>query len=107
LRDLSQVFNRNDNRWEHYWTHVHRPGKKQGRNAKYSLRRVLTYISDLEHIDKLYTKWRNKLHYDYNPETDPQVLEEAKSDDERSVKEEPRSMSPLDVKEVYTIHCKV
>ncbi|KAH6085709.1 hypothetical protein HBI67_003920 [Parastagonospora nodorum] len=70
-------FNRNDNCWEHYWTHVHRPGKKNGRNKKHSLKRVLSFIQDSKHIEKLHNKWRKEVGYEYDPETDPQALEEA------------------------------
>jgi hypothetical protein len=69
-------FNRNDNCWEHYWTHVHRPGKKNGRNKKHSLRRVLTYITDPKHTEKLLNKWRKEVGYEYDPENDPQVQDE-------------------------------
>jgi hypothetical protein len=69
-------FNRNDNCWEHYWTHVHRPGKKNGRNKKHSLRRVLTYITDPKHTEKLLNKWMKEVGYEYDPENDPQAQDE-------------------------------
>jgi hypothetical protein len=69
-------FNRNDNCWEHYWTHVHRPGKKDGRNKKCSLRRVLTFIDDPKHIEKLHNKWLKEVGYEYSPARDTKVQEE-------------------------------
>jgi hypothetical protein len=75
-------FNRNDNCWEHYWTHVHRPGKKNGRNKKHSLRRVLTYITDPKHTEKLQNKWRKEVGYEYDPRNDPQVQEEEHTEDD-------------------------
>jgi hypothetical protein len=104
-----KLFNRNDNCWEHYWTHVHRPGKKQGRNKKFSLRRVLTYISDPKHIEKLMTKWFNELQYTYDAERDPQVQEdpplEDDNDEDHDIPE--CSMSPVIKQENYTFRCKV
>ncbi|KAL5115465.1 hypothetical protein ACEQ8H_006606 [Pleosporales sp. CAS-2024a] len=69
-------FNRNDNCWEHYWTHVHRPGRKNGRNKKQSLKRVLTFIQDPKHREKLLNKWRKEVGYDYDDESDPQAQDE-------------------------------
>jgi hypothetical protein len=80
-------FNRNDNCWEHYWTHVHRPGKKNGRNKKHSLRRVLTYITDPKHAEKLYNKWRKEVGYEYDANSDSQAQ------DEEHVEEEAASSS--------------
>ncbi|KAF2025723.1 hypothetical protein EK21DRAFT_116503 [Setomelanomma holmii] len=74
-------FNRNDNCWEHHWTHVHRPGKKDGRNKKCSLRRVLTFIDDPKHIEKLQNKWKKEVGYDYSPVSDPKVQEEEAAGD--------------------------
>lgn len=75
-------FNRNDNCWEHYWTHVHRPGKKNGRNKKHSLKRVLTYIIDPKHTEKLLNKWQKEVGYEYDPNNDSAVLEEEQLDEE-------------------------
>jgi hypothetical protein len=75
-------FNRNDNCWEHYWTHVHRPGKKNGRNTKHSLQRVLTYISDPKHTEKLLNKWRKEVGYEYDASNDPQIQEEDHGEDD-------------------------
>lgn len=75
-------FNRNDNCWEHYWTHVHRPGKKNGRNKKHSLKRVLTYITDPKHTEKLLNKWQKEVGYEYDPNNDSAVLEEEQLDEE-------------------------
>lgn len=61
-------FNRNDNCWAHGFTHVHRPGKKDGRNAKFSLRQVTSVISDPKHIEKLLKDWKKEVGSDYNPE---------------------------------------
>jgi hypothetical protein len=69
-------FNRNDNCWAHYWTHVHRPGKKDGRNIKYSLRRVLTYISDPKLTEKLLTVWLREVGYEYDASKDVRSIEE-------------------------------
>jgi hypothetical protein len=77
-------FNRNDNCWEHYWTHVHRPGKKNGRNKKHSLQRVLSFIQDSKHIEKLHNKWRKEVGYEYDARTDPQAQEEDHMDDDIS-----------------------
>ncbi|KAF1914560.1 hypothetical protein BDU57DRAFT_519619 [Ampelomyces quisqualis] len=75
-------FNRNDNCWEHYWTHVHRPGKKNGRNKKYSLSHVLTYITDPKHIEKLHNKWLKEVGYEYDARSDPQAQNEERNEDE-------------------------
>lgn len=75
-------FNRNDNCWEHYWTHVHRPGKKNGRNTKHSLQQVLTYITDSKYIEKLMNKWRKEVGYEYDPQNHPQAQEEEQVDGE-------------------------
>jgi hypothetical protein len=83
-------FNRNDNCWEHYWTHVHRPGKKNGRNKKHSLRRVLTYITDPKHTEKLLNKWRKEVGYEYDPRSD------AQAQDEEHVEEEAASSTATD-----------
>jgi hypothetical protein len=72
-------FNRVDNGWEHSWTHTRRPGKKDGRNFKTSLRHVLKYATEPKHKDKLLNKWKNELHYDYCPE----VEQEEEDDEER------------------------
>ncbi|KAF2828152.1 hypothetical protein CC86DRAFT_393295 [Ophiobolus disseminans] len=77
----NRSFNRNDNFWEHYWTHVRRPGKKDGRNKKRSPRRVLTYITDPKYVEKLHNKWKNEVHHEYDPETEPVNEEEESSDD--------------------------
>ncbi|CAO2652420.1 Nn.00g007030.m01.CDS01 [Neocucurbitaria sp. VM-36] len=61
-------FNRNDNCWAHGFTHVHRPGKKDGRNVKFSLRQVISVISDPKHIEKLLNDWKKEVGSDYNPE---------------------------------------
>ncbi|KAH7389833.1 hypothetical protein BKA66DRAFT_49109 [Pyrenochaeta sp. MPI-SDFR-AT-0127] len=61
-------FNRNDNCWAHGFTHVHRPGKKEGRNTKFSLRQVISVISDPKHIEKLLNDWKKEVGTDYNPE---------------------------------------
>jgi hypothetical protein len=74
-------FNRNDNCWEHYWTHVHRPGKKNGRNKKYSLEHVLTYITDPKHIEKLLVKWEKEVGYEYNALADPVAIKEREDQD--------------------------
>ncbi|KAH8731693.1 hypothetical protein GQ44DRAFT_746346 [Phaeosphaeriaceae sp. PMI808] len=73
-------FNRNDNCWEHYWTHVHRPGKTSGRNKKRSLRRVLTSITDPKHAGKLLNKWKKEVGYEYNANNDPQAQDESDDD---------------------------
>ncbi|KAH7081020.1 hypothetical protein FB567DRAFT_448856 [Paraphoma chrysanthemicola] len=75
-------FDRNDNCWEHYWTHVHRPGKKDGRNKKFSLRRVLSVIDDPKHVEKLHNKWRKEVGYDYDPMRDDRVQEEDEEDEQ-------------------------
>lgn len=77
-------FNRNDNCWEHYWTHVHRPGKKNGRNKKHSLKRVLTYITDPKHTEKLLNKWQKEVGFEYDPQNDIAVLEEEQLDEENA-----------------------
>lgn len=88
----NKKFNRNDNCWEHYWTHVLRPGKKNGRNDKCSLRRVLTYITDPKHIEKLQNKWRKEVGCEYDPEDE--TLDEIEEDAAASsIKEEGREAS--------------
>lgn len=106
-------FNRNDNCWEHYWTHVRRPGKKEGRNAKMSLCRVLTFITHQKHTDKLLNKWRKKVGWDYCPERDPFIEMDPpkESDDEdmspAAIKEEGDCGSPsANVKKTKVIRCK-
>lgn len=61
-------FNRNDNCWAHGFTHVHRPGKKDGRNVKFSLRQVISVITDPKHIEKLLNDWKKEVGSDYVPE---------------------------------------
>lgn len=63
-------FNRNDNCWAHGFTHVHRPGKKDGRNAKFSLRQVISVLTDPKHIDKLLNDWKKEVGSEYIPEDD-------------------------------------
>lgn len=63
-------FNRNDNCWAHGFTHVHRPGKKDGRNLKYSLRQVISVLTDPKHIDKLLNDWKKEVGSEYIPEDD-------------------------------------
>jgi hypothetical protein len=75
-------FNRNDNCWEHYWTHVRRPGKKNGRNTKHSLQQVLGYITDPKHIEKLMNKWRKEVGYEYDPQNDPQNDPQAQEEEQ-------------------------
>ncbi|RMZ70819.1 transcription factor [Pyrenophora seminiperda CCB06] len=62
------VFNRNDNRWAHGWTHVREPGKGDGRNEKYSLRQVISVLPDPKHIEYLLKRWRKDVGADYIPE---------------------------------------
>ena len=61
-------FNRNDNRSAHGWTHVCEPGKGAGRNKKYSLRQVISVLTDPKHIEMLLRKWRKQVGTDYIPE---------------------------------------
>jgi hypothetical protein len=63
-------FNRNDNCWAHGFTHVHRPGKKDGRNKKFSLRQVISVLTDPKHIDKLLNDWKKEVGTEYDPEAD-------------------------------------
>ncbi|KAL6707538.1 hypothetical protein ACN47E_004108 [Coniothyrium glycines] len=63
-------FNRNDNCWAHGFTHVGRPGKKDGRNAKFSLRQVISVLSDPKHIDKLLNDWKKEVGTEYDPEAE-------------------------------------
>ncbi|KAF2247080.1 hypothetical protein BU26DRAFT_341348 [Trematosphaeria pertusa] len=56
-------FGRNDNHHEHYWTHVRKPGKKDGRNPKWTLQEVeelLTKkkLTDAKLVEKLRQKWK-------------------------------------------------
>jgi hypothetical protein len=59
-------FGRNDNCLDHYYTHVKKPGKKDGRNNKYALREVEEMLICSEKgpkfieklIEKLRAKWR-------------------------------------------------
>lgn len=69
-------FNRNDNCWAHGFTHVHRPGKKDGRNKKFSLRQVISVLTDPKHIDKLLNDWKKEVGRDYVPEEDEDDNEE-------------------------------
>ncbi|KAH9872257.1 hypothetical protein IAQ61_005092 [Plenodomus lingam] len=69
-------FNRNDNCWAHGFTHVHRPGKKDGRNKKFSLRQVISVLTDPKHIDKLLKDWKKEVGKDYVAEDDEDDNEE-------------------------------
>lgn len=84
----NKKFNRNDNCWEHYWTHVLRPGKKNGRNDKCSLRRVLTYITDPKHVEKLLNKWKKEVGSEYDPEDEMMDESEEEMTSTSSIKEE-------------------
>ncbi|KAF2641931.1 hypothetical protein P280DRAFT_288397 [Massarina eburnea CBS 473.64] len=53
-------FDRNDNCQEHVWTHVAQPGKKGGRNQKYSMQEVESYCTDPVEGPKLIEKLRKK-----------------------------------------------
>jgi len=77
----NKAFERKDNCWAHYWTHVRLPGKKGGRNVRKSLRDVLTLITDPKHIAKLHKKWKDDVGYDYDPEREPQEEEDEADDD--------------------------
>ncbi|KAI8932828.1 hypothetical protein NX059_010311 [Plenodomus lindquistii] len=68
-------FNRNDNCWAHSFTHVHRPGKKDGRNKKFSLRQVISVLSDPKLIVKLLIAWEKEVNREYNPEDDEDSAE--------------------------------
>ncbi|KAF2261807.1 hypothetical protein CC78DRAFT_469449 [Lojkania enalia] len=57
----SRKFGRNDNYQEHYWTHVKQPGKKNGRNFKFSLEAVEEKVGDIKLIEKLRSKWRKEV----------------------------------------------
>jgi hypothetical protein len=50
-------FGRNDNCIAHYETHIRKPGKKAGRNTKYTLREVLDHIHDKKTAEKLRQKF--------------------------------------------------
>ncbi|KAH9870151.1 hypothetical protein J1614_007073 [Plenodomus biglobosus] len=69
-------FNRNDNCWAHGFTHVHRPGKKDGRNKKFSLRQVVSVLTDPKHIDKLLNDWKKEVGSEYVAEDDEDDNEE-------------------------------
>lgn len=64
-RICAKMFNRNDNCQEHYWTHVRRPGKKDGRNQKLSLTEVEGHCTDPINgpklIEKLRQKWQKEV----------------------------------------------
>jgi hypothetical protein len=61
-------FDRNDNRWAHAFTHVHQPGKKDGRNKKFSLRQVTSFVPDPKQVDKLLRNWDKEVKSEYRPE---------------------------------------
>jgi hypothetical protein len=75
-------FDRNDNCWAHAFTHVHRPDKKDGRNKKFSLRQVISVVSDPKQIDKLLKDWNTEVKSDYRPENEeddsPSFMEKIK-----------------------------
>jgi hypothetical protein len=58
-------FGRNDNCQDHYYTHVKKPGKKEGRNEKYPLREVEEMVVCSEKGPKLVEKLRAKWRTDY------------------------------------------
>jgi hypothetical protein len=61
-------FNRNDNCWAHSFTHVRPPGKKDGRNTKFSLRQVISVVKHPKHVEKLLNLWRKEVGTEYIPE---------------------------------------
>jgi hypothetical protein len=81
-RMCPKKFDRNDNCWAHAFTHVHRPDKKDGRNKKFSLRQVISVVSDPKQIDKLLKDWNTEVKSDYRPENEeddsPFFMEEIK-----------------------------
>jgi len=76
----NKSFNRNDNCWAHAYTHVHRPGKKEGRNTKFSLRQVISVLTDPKQIEKLLNDWRKDVGSEYDPDEEeddnPKFMEE-------------------------------
>ncbi|KAF1998401.1 hypothetical protein P154DRAFT_524090 [Amniculicola lignicola CBS 123094] len=61
MPECIKMFNRNDNCQEHYWTHVAKPGKKPGRNPKFSLGEMLStkgWVVDPKLREKLRQKWK-------------------------------------------------
>jgi hypothetical protein len=61
-------FDRNDNSWARAFTHVHRPGKKDGRNKKFPLRQIISFVLDSKQVDKLLSDWDKEVKSEYRPE---------------------------------------
>ena len=61
-------------------THVQRPGQKEVRNTKFSVRQVISVITEPKLIDKLLKAWKNKVRSDYDLENEgednPKFMEE-------------------------------
>ncbi|KAH8695755.1 hypothetical protein GQ44DRAFT_146054 [Phaeosphaeriaceae sp. PMI808] len=62
-------------------TYVRRPGKKSGLNKKCSPHRVLTYVTEHKHREKLLNKWWKEVGCDPQAEDDESlaVVEETPS----------------------------
>ncbi|KAJ4325281.1 hypothetical protein N0V94_000805 [Neodidymelliopsis sp. IMI 364377] len=65
-----KVFDRRDNYWQHGTTHIHIPGKKDGRNPRLPFSEMIKYADDAKHVEFLEKAYMKAIGEDYPLESD-------------------------------------
>jgi hypothetical protein len=73
--ECPKIFDRRDNYWQHGTTHIHVPGKKDGRNPRLPFKKMLNYADDEKHVEFLEKFYRKQF-----PEGYPSDSEEERVD---------------------------
>jgi hypothetical protein len=59
--ECPKIFDRRDNYWQHGTTHIHVPGKKDGRNPRLPFKKMLKYADDEKHVEFLEKFYRKQF----------------------------------------------
>lgn len=68
-----KVFDRRDNYWQHGTTHIHVPGKKDGRNPRLPFKKMIKYADDAKHIEFLEKFYRKACPEGYPSDSEDEM----------------------------------